>query len=259
MPSVLALFAHPDDIEFRAAGTLLLLAQRGWDLHYCNLANGNLGSAQMATKETELVRRAESKHAAKLLGATWHRSFCNDLQIFYNDALIRRVCSLVRLTQPTIVLTHPAQDYMEDHMITARLAVTGAFARGVPNYRSTPDRPPVLEPLTIYHSMPHGLVDPLRKRVEPEAYVDVTQVHATKRDALACHNSQKDWLDLTQGPDSYLNGLDRDSLVLGRRSGNFTHAEAWTRHLHLGFGAEADNPLHVALGENYSLNPDFIA
>lgn len=257
MPSVLALFAHPDDIEFRAAGTLLQLAKRGWELHYCNLANGNLGSAQMSTKETEIERRLESREAASLLGATWHRSFCNDLQIFYNDSLIRRVCALVRLTKPSILLTHPVQDYMEDHMITARLAITGAFARGIPNYRSTPQRTPVLEPLTIYHSMPHGLVDPLRKPVEPEAYVDVSGVHEQKRNALSCHRSQKHWLDLTQGPDSYLRGLDRDSLALGARSGLFPHAEAWTRHLHLGFGSETDNPLQEALGETYGLNPRF--
>ena len=47
MPSVLAIFAHPDDIEFRAAGTLLLLKQRGWEVHYCNLSNGNVASLHL--------------------------------------------------------------------------------------------------------------------------------------------------------------------------------------------------------------------
>ena len=143
-------------------------------------------------------------------------------------------------------------------MITARLAITGAFARGIPNYRSTPLRNPVLEPLTIYHSMPHGLVDPQRKHVEPEAYVDVTEVQGEKLDALCCHQSQKHWLDLTQGPDSYLHALDRDSRELGSRSVKFHHAEAWTRHLHLGFGALTDNPLQDALGEQYLHNQKFV-
>jgi hypothetical protein len=48
MPTALAIFAHPDDIEFVAAGTLLLLKQAGWEIHYLNLSSGNLGSAKMA-------------------------------------------------------------------------------------------------------------------------------------------------------------------------------------------------------------------
>ena len=43
MPSALALFAHPDDIEFVAAGTLILLKDLGWQIHYCNIANGCCG------------------------------------------------------------------------------------------------------------------------------------------------------------------------------------------------------------------------
>ncbi|HCR29812.1 MAG TPA: hypothetical protein DIV79_07350 [Opitutae bacterium] len=42
--SSLAVFAHPDDIEFCAAGTLLLLAQLGWDIRYSNVSSGDLGS-----------------------------------------------------------------------------------------------------------------------------------------------------------------------------------------------------------------------
>ena len=45
MPSAIAIAAHPDDIEFLMAGTLLLLAQAGWDIHYFNLSTGNCGSA----------------------------------------------------------------------------------------------------------------------------------------------------------------------------------------------------------------------
>ena len=52
MPTALAVFAHPDDIEFRAAGTLLLLKDRGWDVHYCNLSRGDLGSATLSRTTT---------------------------------------------------------------------------------------------------------------------------------------------------------------------------------------------------------------
>ncbi len=256
-PRVLAIFAHPDDIEFRAAGTLLLLRERGWELHYCNLSNGNLGSAQMGKTRTAAVRKAEAQAAAKALGAHWHPSLCGDLEVLYTPALLRKVCALIRTVQPNVLLTHPPADYMEDHTNTCRLAVSGAFARGVPNFQTAPRRPPALKPLTLYHSMPHGLVDPLRRTVEPECFINVSSVQARKRELLACHQSQKHWLDLTQGPDVYLHGLDNEGAELGKRSGRFTFAEAWTRHLHLGFGDAADDPLREALGKLHCRNRRF--
>ena len=57
MPAVLAVAAHPDDIEFRMAGTLLLLGDAGWDLHYCNLSRGNLGSETIPGPALARMRR----------------------------------------------------------------------------------------------------------------------------------------------------------------------------------------------------------
>jgi LmbE family N-acetylglucosaminyl deacetylase len=74
------------------------------------------------------MRRKESRAAARKLGATWHSPIARDLEIFYNDDLLRRVAAVVRKVRPTLVLTHSPQDYMEDHMNTSRLAVSGAFA-----------------------------------------------------------------------------------------------------------------------------------
>ena len=62
----------------------------------------------------------------------WHPPICDDLQIFYDDRTLRRVTAIVREVDPSIILTHSPQDYMEDHMNTCRLAVTAAFARGMP-------------------------------------------------------------------------------------------------------------------------------
>lgn len=251
-PAALALFAHPDDLEFRAAGTLLLLAQRGWAIHCCNLSSGNLGSATMSATRTSATRRREARAAAKLLGATWHPPIGHDLQLFYTDRAIRQVCALVRHVRPAILLTHPPQDYMEDHTTTCRLAVTGAFARGIPNYRSSPSRAPSLAPLTIYHAMPHGLCDPLRREWQPELWVNTATVQRERLAALACHRSQHAWLDTTQGMNSYVASAADEARELGRRSKKFTHAEGWTRHLHLGFCAEADDPLRAALGPDYA-------
>ena len=248
MPTALAIAAHPDDIEFVMAGTLLLLREAGWEIHYLNVSNGNMGSAVMTAAQTARVRRKEAQAAVKALGAKWHAPFCDDLGIFYTEKNIRRLCAVVRAARPAVVLTHALADYMEDHMITARLAVTAAFARGIPNYRSLPQRVPVLDPCVIYHAMPHGQCTPLREPVTPDLYIDTTRVHAAKRAALACHASQKEWLDLTQGQESYLATMDEFSLALGQQTRRFMHAEGWTRHLHYGFGAAEDDPLRDALG-----------
>ena len=69
MPSVLALFAHPDDIEFVAAGTLLLLQERGWEVHYMNLCTGNGGSVQMDGPTTAKKRLEEGREAARIASA----------------------------------------------------------------------------------------------------------------------------------------------------------------------------------------------
>ena len=190
MPSALAIAAHPDDIEFVMAGTLLLLRDAGWDIHCFNLSSGNMGSTVMTAAQTARVRASEARAAAKAMGATWHAPICDDMRIFYADENIRRVCAVVREARPQVVLTHALQDYMEDHMITARIAVTATFARGIPNYRSLPARKSNLDPCVIYHAMPHGQRTPTRRRVFPEAFVDTTSVHLRKRAALACHASQ---------------------------------------------------------------------
>lgn len=78
--------------------------------------------------------------------------------------------------------------------------------------------------------------------------MNTASVHSRKRTALAAHASQKEWLDVSQGMESYLISLDEGDAQVGQWSGRFAQAEGWTRHLHLGFGAEADDPLREALG-----------
>lgn len=250
----IAIAAHPDDIEFQFAGTLLKLRDAGWETHYWNLSTGNCGSLEMDADKTAKVRRAEAKKAARILGAKWHAPICNDLEIVYDVRTLRKVAAVIRKVQPTVVLTHSPQDYMEDHMNVCRLAVTGAFAHGMPNFRSTPAVTPYEGEVTVYHGMPHGLMDGLRRQIVPGAFVNTTAVHETKIASLAAHASQQNWLDASQGLNSYLQTCEDMSRDIGRRSKKFRHAEGWRRHSHLGFcGADAD-PLQDALGKDYLVN-----
>lgn len=255
--TVLAIAAHPDDIELKMAGTLLLLKQAGWDIHYFNLSSGNGGSLDFDAEQTAAIRREEAQAAAKLLGATWHPPITHDLEIFYNQILLRQVAAVIREVQPSIVLTHPVEDYMEDHMNTARLATTAAFAHGVPNFTTTPPVPAYFHDVMLYHCMPHGGVDHLRRVVTPSAWVNTTTVHATAREALAAHRSQQGWLDASQGMSSYLTSMDEHSKLMGTWSRKFDFAEGWSRHLYLGFSHADRDPLATALGDNYLPNVDF--
>lgn len=252
--TAIAIAAHPDDIEFVMAGTLLQLKAAGWEIHYLNLSTGNCGSLEYSPAKTAKVRRKEAQDAAKILGATWHAPMCNDLEIFYDLKTLRKVSAVIREVQPSIVLTHSPQDYMEDHMNTCRLAVTAAFTHGMPNFKSTPSRPVYQHDVTIYHAMPHGLCDGLRKRIVPGAYVNTTPVQATKLASLAAHKSQQGWLDASQGMNSYLQAMDDMSRAVGKLSKKFKHAEGWRRHLHYGFSADEIDPLAEALGKNCLIN-----
>ena len=241
------------------AGTLLLLRKRGWEIHYFNVSKGNCGSIRHGASATRVKRLKEAKAAAKLLGAHFHPPIADDLEILYETRLLRRIAAIVRDVKPHVLLTHSPQDYMEDHMNTSRLVVTAAFARGMPNFKTTPQRKAVAGNAAIYHAMPHGLRDQLRKPVTPELFVNTDSVHARKRNALAAHASQKEWLDATQGMDSYLVEMDSMSRAIGKMSGRFEHAEGWRRHLHLGFSAREIDPLTEVLGPFVRVNERYNA
>lgn len=244
MPSLLAIAAHPDDIEFCMAGTMLAMARRGWGLHCFNVCRGNLGSATIPGPELAEVRAREAQAAAAVLGATWHPPIAPDLEAFYTSETIRRVAAVVRIARPSVILTHSPEDYMEDHMVVSRLAVTAAFARGMPNLETLPPFPAGDWPVRIYHALPHGLHDAMGRPVRADAFVDTSLEHARKREALACHASQKEWLDRSQGMDSYLVAMDDFSRQVAREGTTGVEwAEGWRRHSHLGFCDPSFDPL----------------
>jgi LmbE family N-acetylglucosaminyl deacetylase len=249
MKTAIAIAAHPDDIEFLMSGTLMLLRKAGYEIHYWNLANGCCGSSKHDGPTIARIRREEALAAATAIGATFHESICNDLEIFYDQPTLAKVASVIRQVAPEIVLTHSPVDYMEDHTNACRLAVTAAFARAMPNFPTDPPRPAFGGAVTVYHAQPYSHRDPLGKLVEPELVVDTTDLIDYKKRMLAKHVSQKLWLDESQGVDSYLDALAELDAEVGRMSCIFKYAEGWRRHLHLGFCAAGDDPLRTALKE----------
>ncbi|PIE33644.1 LmbE family protein [candidate division KSB3 bacterium] len=251
---VFALGCHPDDIEFMMGGTLFLLRDAGCELHYMNLANGSCGTAEHSVEDIVRIRRNEARKAADVLGAEYYESLVNDVEVFYTNELIRRMTAIIREIQPDIMLIPSLEDYMEDHMNTCRVAVSAAFYRGMRNYNSFPPVEPIHRDVVLYHALPYGLTDGVRRRILPDFYLDVTSVLEQKEQMLACHVSQKEWLDMSQGLDAYLITMREMSEEVGRMSGRFRYAEGWRRHSHLGYSGQEIDPLHDMLKDYCSFH-----
>jgi LmbE family N-acetylglucosaminyl deacetylase len=250
MKTAIAIAAHPDDIEFMMAGTLLLLKTRGYEIHYLNLAKGNLGTTEVDEKTIKEIRLKEAQQSAAVMGAHFHPPFCNDLEIFYEEKTLRQLAAIIRDVRPSVVLTHSPEDYMEDHTNSCRLTVTAVFARGMRNFKTIPALEAGNYDCTIYHALPHVLTDSFGKPIVPSLFVNITSMMPTKMEALKAHQSQLAWLDTSQKLNSYLQAMEDISLKVGKMSGVFNYAEGWRRHQHVGFCAEDADPL-MDLGEDY--------
>lgn len=114
--SVLAIGAHPDDVEIGAAGTLLAHRERGATVTVLTLSRGARGGSQEA-------RAAESLRAANVLGAGLHLEDLQDTHISEADPTIRAISEVVREVRPSVVYTHSVHDVHQDHRNTHRAAM----------------------------------------------------------------------------------------------------------------------------------------
>lgn len=245
----LAVGAHPDDVEFMMAGTLALLGDAGYELHIFTVGNGNCGTAVHDTNEIARMRAEEAHASASVINATYHEGLANDIEIFYEEKLLRAVSAVVREVEPQIVLTQSPDDYMEDHQNSVRLTVTACFTRGMRNWFSNPPRPATSQDVYLYHSNPHGLYDGMRNLVVPSLYVDIAEKITVKEEMLRRHVSQKEWLDVSQGMDSYLITMREMCAQMGRMAPRpLPFAEGFRQHLHVGLSAQDGDPLSEVLG-----------
>ena len=193
MATLLAIHAHPDDIEFLAAGMLAGLAAGGHRIVIATATAGECGSAVTGPEETARIRQAEAAEAAALIGAEYRCVGFPDLGVFNDDASRRRVTELLRQVRPDIVLTASPADYHPDHEAISLLVRDACFAAPVPNYR-TGEAAPLAAIPHLYFCDPIGGRERTGARLEPEFGVDIGQAYATKAAMLACHRSQVAWV-----------------------------------------------------------------
>jgi LmbE family N-acetylglucosaminyl deacetylase len=244
---VLALHAHPDDLEFQCAGTLALLREAGCAVTMATMTPGDCGSAEHDAEAIAAIRRAEARGAAGLIGADYLCLEFRDLAIFNDDESRRRVTEVLRRVRPDLVLTAPPVDYHCDHELTSLLVRDACFAAPIPNYLTRQ-----WEPAPPLDRIPHlYFVDPLEgtdrdgRPVVPGFVVDVSRVFETKRRMLAGHASQRDWLLRHHGIDEYLDGQARWGAERGAAIG-VPQAEGFRQYL--GHPYPHDNLLLAVLG-----------
>jgi N-acetylglucosamine malate deacetylase 1 len=250
-PRALAVVAHPDDIEFNMAGTLALLARAGFEPHMMNVARSNLDSNELPESEITQIRLREAQRAAEVIGAVHHPPLVDDLMIFYEDRLLRQMAAVVREIAPAIVLLPSLNDYMEDHTNTARVVITACFSRAMRHYRSDPPREPTAQDVHLYHAQPHLNRDGMRQLVVPELFVNITTEIDTKSEMLARHESQRQWLDETQGLDDCVQSMRAAGAEMAEMCGQpgWKYAEGFRRHSHVGFAATDRDLLSEVLGD----------
>ena len=226
---VLAVAAHPDDLEFGTSGSVARWVAGGAAVHYLICSDGSKGSDDPNLTSAQLIelRRDEQRAAAKILGVA-SVTFLDyeDGLVGATPALKRDIAREIRRIKPdTVVAQDPAMLYLADLGIinhndhrAVGLAAMDAVYPLARDHLSFPE-------LEAEGFAPHKVKDLLLMGFENHNYyVDITATYETKLKALAAHASQ---VDIT----AVRGRLDAMSGRLGERGG-FERAEGFIR-LHM--------------------------
>jgi LmbE family N-acetylglucosaminyl deacetylase len=224
---VLAVAAHPDDLEILCGGTMALYVRAGCDVVLCNATNGDRGSATMTRQKTARVRALEAERSAAVIGASYRCLEFSDGGLDGSSLEAReRFVDLVRESNPDVVFTHHPNDYHADHCATSKLSFDATFMATVPLYEAgLPATDGVLPVFYMDTLAGIGFV--------PERYVDITPVYDQKLKMLTQHRSQVEWMKAHDNFD-LLEFMETMSKFRGIQSGvlyaeAFAPAHAWLR------------------------------
>ncbi len=198
---VLAIGAHPDDVELAAGGTMRLCAISGYRTGIIDLTRGELGS-----RGTPKLRAQEAQAAAEILG------LCIRENLGLPDGNISRDASLhvvraLRRWRPRVVLTHPTQCRHPDHVHTATLVVEACYYSGLRKLVTRNASGEDQAPWRPQHVLHFAEVLPF----EPTFVVDVSDTWSDRTRALSCYASQvhdPDYVAHEEEPETYISNPD---------------------------------------------------
>jgi N-acetylglucosamine malate deacetylase 1 len=192
---VLAVGAHPDDLEILCGGTLARYARDGHEVVMCHATRGDRGTLEYTSEEISRIRADEAKEAAEIAGAQHVSLELSDGEVNAADPAQRRlVVDLVREARPDVIITHSTGDYMPDHNEISTLVFNASFVSSLPLFESTRPYHSVVAPLYFMETV--GGAD-----FSPTEFVDVTETFETKVRMLEAHASQLRWLKEHDGVD----------------------------------------------------------
>ena len=185
--NILAIGAHPDDIETSCGGTLAKYAKAGHKVFTATATNGNVGSSTLSMEEIAAVRKEEARRAAAHIGAEY---ICLDYddEMFFEDKTARLdFINLVRYCKADVILTHNPHDYNPDHELTSKIINDIAVMIPVEKIKT---KAPAYDkiPIIVYFEPVNGL------GFVPTEYVDITDTIDIKRAMCREHKSQISWM-----------------------------------------------------------------
>jgi LmbE family N-acetylglucosaminyl deacetylase len=148
--------------------------------------------------------------------------------VVYDRTSIQKSIDLMRRVAPSLVFTHPRNDYMMDHEESSRLAQAASFIYGAPNASELPILEGTCVPYLYYVDTPEG-IDTLGNPLVPTTLIDISAQLEKKTEMLAAHASQREWLRAHHGTDEYLDAMRRRAVALGQTMG-VAAAEAFVQH-----------------------------
>ncbi len=168
---LLAVGAHPDDVEISCGGTLALAAAQGLAAGILDLSRGEL-----ATNGTPEIRAAESAEAAKLLGVRgrWNAGLPDGGLHAHDPEQVRRAVDWLRRLRPDVLVVHFPRDRHPDHVAAAELIDRAIYLAGLRRFQAEGDP---FRPRVRYHYAS-------RVGFTPTFVVDVTSCWETRPTAI---------------------------------------------------------------------------
>ncbi len=227
---ILAIAAHPDDVELSCAGTLMVHALQGMKVGVVDLTQGELG-----TRGTPEGRLKEAQDAAQLMGLEIRENLGLADGFFQNTredqmAVIR----VIRKFRPDIILANAIDDRHPDHGRAARLIADSCFLAGlrkIETFDSNGQPQIAWRPKQVFHFLQDRFH-------QPDFVVDISTVIDRKIESIKCFKSQF-LADKDHEPQTYISSPEFfDSVIyrskmLGKMVG-VTHAEGYTSAKMLG-------------------------
>ncbi len=191
--TILAVGAHPDDIEIGCAATLAKYVQEQHKVYICIVSRGNAGTKHLTTEEIVPIRLGEAKRAARMIGAELITLGFGDAELFHDKEHLARFIDLVRQKRPDVIITHPREDenFNNDHALTCQLVIDAGIWATHRNLDMDLQYPPaeVIPSVFFFEQYVSGFAR------RPTHYVDVTSTLEIKKRALSEHKSQMDFLE----------------------------------------------------------------